>query len=737
MKKHGKLIGLRKKIFALCVFLEVTTLVLFTILGVYLMYRVSESSAETSREQQEAVSSTSTESLEYLISSFFISYAIAESNISDNSFYNMADSIYMLALQVQEIVNAPEKYDGVTVEPPSKDNAGTVVAQVLYADKKAAADKELNEMVKKLGTLQEQMTAIIETSGEMHDCAIALPGGATILCDAASDQRFDEKGKIISFDATTRPWYQLAAENQMISFTSVSQDFYTGSYEVNVGIPIYHEGELMAVCCGSLTLDTIEQLVENAHVGDNGFSCIINDEGKILFSNREEGTLGLSNSDDLRESDNAELSDLVKDALSGNVDYRKLTVDDEPICITYAPLSTVGWTQLMVIPQEELDAPTLAFLAELDSVAEKSQAKFQETVIAAAVILVILLVVMIVLAIVLSLLFSDKLVRPINSMTKRVQSISGEDMIFDVDDTYKTGDEIQILAQAFHDMSEKTVNYIHEITQITAEKERIGTELNMATNIQMGMVPADMRKQKGFRIKATMTPAKEVGGDFYDYFMIDDDHLAFMMADVSGKGVPAALFMAISKATIKSRAMMGGKPEEIFASAQDLISESNKEDLFVTVWMAIVDLKTGHMNYCSAGHEFPGFKRSGGKYEWIMDKDKTNNIALAMLPGSEFTGYEMDLKPGDRIYLYTDGVPEAIKPDKEQFGMDRTLDALNEVADASDEEVLENVWKRVSEFIEDEPQFDDTTMLSFTYLGPDDEGIELEAPEEDFFNFEF
>ena len=246
-----------------------------------------------------------------------------------------------------------------------------------------------------------------------------------------------------------------------------------------------------------------------------------------------------------------------------------------------------------------------------------------------------------------------------------------------------------------------------------------------------------MRKQKGFRIKATMTPAKEVGGDFYDYFMIDDDHLAFMMADVSGKGVPAALFMAISKATIKSRAMMGGKPAEIFASAQDLISESNKEDLFVTVWMAIVDLKTGHMNYCSAGHEFPGFKRSGGKYEWIMDKDKTNNIALAMLPGSEFTGYEMDLKPGDRIYLYTDGVPEAIKPDKEQFGMDRTLDALNEVADADDEEVLENVWKRVSEFIEDEPQFDDTTMLSFTYLGPDDEGIELEAPEDDFFSFEF
>ncbi|MCR5097564.1 MAG: SpoIIE family protein phosphatase [Lachnospiraceae bacterium] len=729
MKKGQlKLVGLRSKIFALCIFLEVVTVILFTTLGGLLLKEISKSSKEFGQEQQDTVRQTSGESMDHLVSSFLISYAISESEISNYSFYHVVDSVYLLAIQVQEIVNDPDNYGYKPVELPSRSNAGTPSAQLLYANEAAASDEKLNAMVSKLGNLQEQMIASVETNGVLKDIAIGLPGGATILCDASADMRFDEKGKIMDFDPTRRPWYQAAVENESMCFTDVTTDFYTGNSEISVGIPVYHNGQLMAVCCGSISLDTIENTVEQAHVGDNGFSCIINNEGRILFSNRKDGTMGLSNEADLRESDNAALADLVSDALSGNVDFRKLTIDDEPVCVTYAPLYTMGWTQLMIVPQDELDAPTQRLLDELDSVAVRSQQQQQDTIKRATIFMLILLLIMVGVAVVMSLLFSDRLVRPINSMTKRVQTISGEDMIFEVEDTYKTGDEIQILANAFHDMSEKTVKYINEITHITAEKERIDTELNMATNIQMGMVPGDMKKQKGFRIKGSMTPAKEVGGDFYDYFMIEDDHLAFMMADVSGKGVPAALFMAISKATIKSRAMTGGKPAEIFSSAQELISESNKEDLFVTVWLAIVDLKSGHMEYCSAGHEYPGIKRAGGRYEWLMDEDKDNNIALAMLPGFNFTGYEMDLKPGDRVFLYTDGVPEAINTADEQFGMDRTLDALNEVADDEDEDVLLNVWNRVSEYIGDEPQFDDTTMLSFTYLGPDDEGIERRVP---------
>gem|GEM_PF-5449247 len=727
MKKH-LITGLRGKIFVLCILLEMITLVVFTVFGVILLKDISGTSAETGRQQQEKVAETSSESMEHLVSSYFISYAIAESDISDSAFYNMADSIYMLALQVQQIMDEPDNYGHRAVKRPSRADAGTVTAQLLFANKSAESDEALMAQVEKLGSLQDQMIVSVETSGGMKDCVISLPGGASIYCDAGADKRFDKNGKIEYYDAASRPWYQMAVENEMLSFSSVNQDYYTGVYEVNVSVPIYDDdGNVVAVCCGSMSLDQIEALVENAHVGDNGFSCIINDDGKILFSNRKEGTLGLSNTSDLREDANAELSALVNNALSGNVDFQMLTVDDEPLCITYAPLSSVGWTQLMVIPQDELDAPTNALLAELDSVAESSQEKFQSTIKKTMVILAVLLVIMIALAVVLSLMFSYKLVLPINSMTKRVQSITGDDMIFEMEDTYRTGDEIQILAKAFHDMSEKTVQYIHEITHITAEKERIGTELNMATNIQMGMVPGDMTKQKGFRLKASMTPAKEVGGDFYDYFMIDDDHLAFLMADVSGKGVPAALFMAISKAMIKSRAMVGGKPEEIFEDAQNLICESNKEDLFVTVWLAILELSTGHMEYCSAGHEYPGIKRAGGQYEWLIDKTKKNNSALAMFAGMKFTGYSLDLKPGDRVFLYTDGVPEAIKSDNEQFGMDRALDALNEVADADDEQVLLHVWNRIEEYIGNEPQFDDTTMLSFTYLGPDDEGIELET----------
>ncbi len=721
--------GLQGKVFKLCLFLVLLAVVVFSVFGVVLLKDISKSSAENGSREKEAVSDISGQSMENLVSSYFVSYAIAESDISDNTFWSMASSVYMLALQVQGIYDNYDSYEPRTVMRPSRANAGTVTAQLLYADSKKAADKAVNDEISRLGNLQEQMIATIESNSDMQDCVIAIPGGASIYCDANSEKRFDDAGRIEDYDAASRPWYQLAVESGQLAFSSVNYDYYTDSMQVNVVIPVYHDGELKAVCCGSMSLDQIAMTVENAHVGDNGFSCIINDMGQILFSNRKEGTLGLSNTGDLRESDNADLAAMVEDALAGNVNAAKLNVDGEDIFVTYAPLATVGWTQLMVIPQQELDAPTEALLDQLDILADESQASFQKTVRSTMVILMVVLVAMVGVAVVLSLVFAQKLVDPIKKMTSRVEEISGDDLIFEVDDAYRTGDEIEVLAEAFHGMSEQTVNYIDEITTITAEKQRIGTELSTAKNIQVGLLPQELKQQKGFRMYATMTAAKEVGGDFYDYYMLDDTHLCFLMADVSGKGVPAALFMATSKATIKSRAMMGGTPAEILEDAQAIISENNEGALFVPAWLAIIDLVSGHMQYCSAGHEYPGIKRAGGKYEWLIEEGKERNLPVAMIPDMGFDGDEMTLHPGDRVFLYTDGLPEAINPADEQYGMDRTLDSLNEVADGTDHEVLEHVWKRMVEYIAEEPQFDDTTMLSFTYLGPEDEGIDLGGDE--------
>ena len=246
------------------------------------------------------------------------------------------------------------------------------------------------------------------------------------------------------------------------------------------------------------------------------------------------------------------------------------------------------------------------------------------------------------------------------------------------------------------------------------------TELNMATEIQTSMLPSDFPAfpdRAEFDIYASMDPAKEVGGDFYDFFMIDDDHLAIVIADVSGKGVPAALFMMSSKIYISDHATMGGSPAEILERVNKLVYANNDAYMFVTVWLGILEISTGKLVSSSAGHEYPMVKQNG-KYEIFKDK---HGLAVGAIGMSKYVNTEIQLKKGDSIFVYTDGVAEATDANNELFGTDRTLEALNAVPkDASQKEVLEGVRAAVDAFVKEAPQFDDLTMVGLKYYGPQD-----------------
>ena len=203
-------------------------------------------------------------------------------------------------------------------------------------------------------------------------------------------------------------------------------------------------------------------------------------------------------------------------------------------------------------------------------------------------------------------------------MTRRIDEISGTDLAFEMEDTYRTNDEIEVLAEAFATLSKRTRNYIEQITKITAEKERIGAELELATRIQADMLPnifSAFPEREEFDIYAAMTPAKEVGGDFYDFFLIDDDHLGMVMADVSGKGVPAALFMMMSKILVSNFAMMGGSPAKVLEQVNTQICKNNEEEMFVTVWFGVLEISTGKVTAANAGHEYPIIKKANGEFE--------------------------------------------------------------------------------------------------------------------------
>ncbi|MBP5472295.1 MAG: PP2C family protein-serine/threonine phosphatase [Lachnospiraceae bacterium] len=334
------------------------------------------------------------------------------------------------------------------------------------------------------------------------------------------------------------------------------------------------------------------------------------------------------------------------------------------------------------------------------------------------IVLVIVCIISVILFILTAVILVNALIKPIKLIShEAAYFVENENEISQELKKVRNRDEIQVLAESVLAMEIGINEYIANLTKITAEKERIGAELNVATQIQADMLPRifpAFPERTEFDLYASMSPAKEVGGDFYDFFLIDDDHIGLVMADVSGKGVPAALFMVIAKTLIKNRAQMGGSPAEVLAYANDQLGEGNEAELFVTVWFAIIQISTGKGFAANAGHEHPAIRRKDGRFELVKYR---HSPAVATIPGIKFKEHEFRLNPGDSLYVYTDGVTEATRADDVLFGVDRMLEALNKNPDADPKTMLDNVRSDIDLFVGEAPQFDDITMLGFKYLG--------------------
>ena len=333
-------------------------------------------------------------------------------------------------------------------------------------------------------------------------------------------------------------------------------------------------------------------------------------------------------------------------------------------------------------------------------------------------VLIIVSIVSVILFVLTAFILVNLLIKPIKTIShEAAYFVENENEISENLKKIRNRDEIQVLAESVLRMEIGINEYISNLTKVTAEKERIGAELNVAAKIQADMLPGVFPAFPGrteFDLYASMNPAKEVGGDFYDFFMIDDDHIGLVIADVSGKGVPAALFMVIAKTLIKNRALMGGSPSEVLAYANEQLGEGNEAELFVTVWFAIIEISTGKGIAANAGHEHPALRKKDGRFELIRYR---HSPAVATMPGMNFREHEFKLNPGDSLYVYTDGVTEATDSSNTLFGTDRMIDSLNKNPDANPETLLKTVRTDIDEFVGDAPQFDDITMLGFKYIG--------------------
>ena len=252
------------------------------------------------------------------------------------------------------------------------------------------------------------------------------------------------------------------------------------------------------------------------------------------------------------------------------------------------------------------------------------------------------------------------------------------------------------------------------------EQERIAKELTTARQIQSSALPhvfPPFPDKKEIELYASMDPATDVGGDFYDFFLLDEDHLCLMIADVSGKGIPGALFMMISKRVLEDFAKSEHDVKTILEKANETLCDNNQAEMFVTVWLGVLELSTGKLTAANAGHEYPAIGKNGGGFELFKDK---HGFVIGGMEGSRYREYELQLSPGDKLFVYTDGVPEATDEGGELFGTERMVEALNTCAEESPEEILRRVRIAVDAFVGDAEQFDDLTMLCIEYRGKEE-----------------
>ena len=718
MKFFDKRRSLGTTILVAMVALVVLTLVIITVVFTVRLSNMQRKLVEYNGMLGDKAGEISSASMKDEVTERLMKIAIGQADIVDSNFSHFKATVELLASDATYLYEHPAKFGRITIEEPKAENDGKLVVHITHSKNTDMSDPAVIDEAGLLGNESNTLMSAHAGNPSMAKCYIATESGLMIEADRDSSAKIAEDGSVAFYEAAERPWYIGTKAANSTFFTNVTPEASGKRIGMMCGSPVTRYGQFMGVACAGMYLDDVDKMVQSTELGNEGIACIINNQGQLLFSSENTGELSITKETadlDLRQSDNKELAQLVTDAMEGQESYRVVKVNDQTYYVAFSPMETVGWSFLIMLPEETVQQPTQDLLQEINNITYEAENQTSSSMKELVWGILFTGIMAILLAFILAYFISKFVVAPLKQLTDKVGKLQGDDLEFEWKDVNE--EEIQLLAQSFGNMTMRMKEYIEEVTRITAEKEKIGAELSVATQIQADMLPRifpPFPERKEFELYATMDPAKEVGGDFYDFFLIDDDHLGLVVADVSGKGVPAALFMVIAKTLIKNRALLHGSPAEVLKYANEQLCEGNEAELFVTVWFAILEISTGKGIAANAGHEHPAIKRADGKWELSIYR---HSPAVATMEGINFREHEFELHPGDSLYVYTDGVPEATNISNELFGPERMLDSLNRDPDADVETLAKTVKKDVDDFTGEAPQFDDITMLAFRYFG--------------------
>lgn len=559
-------------------------------------------------------------------------------------------------------------------------------------------------------------------SNTFSDFLVVSEKGYVIGIDYSGDDPSEEELDELDYQMKSK-WYKAVKETGKVFFTEPS--FYKGNYFLHCGAPYYDSDGNFAGGVGVGTEvnylhSMLVSLVSNEEIldyADRAGSIIVNQNGKIIMSSDKEGILAVSDKDMRLDEDEA-TANVVKRMVAMENDVVSNDWEGKRYYVAFAPIKIANWSFAMIIESSIVNSAADTAKNKISTQTDEFKTEVRQKFFYIILFSLSSILIMMVIILRLNIRESNKFLKPLQELISGVQDISKGNFNRRLEVTSE--DEIGDLANAVNTMSSELKTYMTDLTKVTSEKERIATELNVATNIQLSALPHDFLTERSeFDIYATMKAAKEVGGDFYDFYLVGEKHLVITIADVSGKGVPAALFMMKGKTILKNLAMMMKNPDDlaaVMALANQQLCQGNDEMMFITVFLAMLDLETGKLIYVNGGHNPPVLYRDNEKTFRYIDVEQ--NCVLGLMDEIDFEQQETQLNHGDIFYMYTDGVTEAMSETKEQYGEARLEKCLNGIDHQCElSTLLSSVSKSLAEHVQQAEQSDDITMLAVRFIG--------------------
>ena len=725
LKKYLRKGTIRQRMFRLMILGSMFTFVTMLVLFAYGFFMVSH----VLGDQSEELSSSSSDYIESVtanqITSRLVDVARTRANTIEIELLYVAKDTEYLANGVHNIIVNPQNYKPRILPDPRLQPIKTGEVYLHRGAKLQAGglSPAVENEIRLMGNVEEYIGPMAKNYSQYESTVfVGSKNGYIIAADNTPGQKNVPMTEefLKSYEPAERNWYKNAHNNEKITFN----DIYIGSEgfpSFTCSAPYTDENGFAGVVAIACAVHSLSDIMDSAVLGKTGLSFVMNNKGEIMLSTRHDGVLSAEQGKELSKNRSEGLSKALKTMNEGHSGWQIVELEGEEYYLAYAPLLKMNWSFGTLIAKKEVITPAVEARGNMENEMNRFRAIVQNRLICLLATSILIVGIMLCVMFTLSSWLSRRFVKPINTLTEGVQEIANGNLTKKL--SISSGDELEALADCFNNMTDELQKYMANLTKVTMEKEHIATELSVATNIQESMLPhifPPFPDNSYFDIYATMQAAKEVGGDFYDFYMLDEQHVVITVADVSGKGVPAALFMVIAKTILKNSSMNMNsmdKLPEVIASTNNQLCQNNEAMMFVTSFSGVLDLLTGRFVFVNAGHNPPLIYRAKEKrYEYL---DVKRNFIMGGMEDVKYKGQELVLEPGDQLFLYTDGVTEALNEAKELFGEERLLAALN----SSVEKNLDlkagiiEIKRQLNNYVGNAEQSDDITMLALLYNG--------------------